>query len=119
MDNAIYLPIFRRPSNPCRSKGEIPVSQPRSSSPSAHKWIHAVPVIIFLSFFILWHFSNPVSLVIKDGRIAEIHPVEIHHLNDSYVELAILASATLPIDSSPLSLTRNNGTEALPVNKND
>lgn len=69
--------------------------------------------------FLVFYFLKAVNLVVKDGRITEIHPVKIQPLNDTtYVELAILASATSPIGSTPQNLTRNNEAEAHPVSKN-
>ncbi|KAK6246965.1 hypothetical protein QUC31_018530 [Theobroma cacao] len=113
--------------------GHLPVSLPqgkvakkeRGASksrvfPLAEKWTHAIPVVVLLSFFILWWFSRPaVTVEIKDGRIVAIHPVEMPlPLNTSQIELAILASATSPIASVPQNLT-GNGTEAHAVSESN
>ncbi|GMI94294.1 hypothetical protein HRI_003098700 [Hibiscus trionum] len=36
-------------------------------------WIHAIPLLLLLCFFILWWMSRPVNVEIKDGRIVDIH----------------------------------------------
>ncbi|KAE8687252.1 Kinase superfamily protein [Hibiscus syriacus] len=45
--------------------------------PLAEIWIHAIPLLVLLCFFILWWMSRPVNVEIKDGRIVAIHPVEM------------------------------------------
>ncbi|XP_031251559.1 uncharacterized protein LOC116109488 [Pistacia vera] len=114
MDDSSYLPLYFRRSGPRQSRSETPVSQLRSSSPSPYKLVHIIPLIVLMSFFILWWFSRPVNLVVKDGRIEEIHPTGTLSLNGAYVELAILPSAKSPVNSPPLNLTRNNETLAHP-----
>ncbi|XVF05617.1 hypothetical protein REPUB_Repub05bG0188100 [Reevesia pubescens] len=81
--------------------------------PLAERWIHAVPVIVLLSFFILWWLSRPVNVEIKDGRIVAIHHIDmpLPLTNAQNIDVAILASATSPIASVPQNLTWN-GTEA-------
>ncbi|KAK9279156.1 hypothetical protein L1049_012833 [Liquidambar formosana] len=109
-DDTSDLPIYELPrSNFGRREN--------SRSRLLEKWVHAVPVIVFLSLFILWWFSYPaVSLVIKDGRITAIHRIEIPLLfNDTHVDLTILASAAPPHASVPQKMTVNNETEAQPV----
>ncbi|OMO91403.1 hypothetical protein COLO4_18399 [Corchorus olitorius] len=88
--------------------------------PLAEGWIHAVPVIVLLSFFFLWWMSHPVHVEIKDGKIVAIHEVEMPlPLNHSEIEMTILASsATSPIASVPQNLT-GNGTETNLVSKSN
>ncbi|XP_044506456.1 uncharacterized protein LOC123226056 isoform X2 [Mangifera indica] len=112
MENSSSLPLYFRRSGARQSRLETPVSQLRSSSLSPHKFVHTIPLIVLMSFFILWWFSHPVNLVFKDGRIKEIHQTATLSLNGTYVELAILASAESPVNSTPLNLTRNNETLA-------
>ncbi|GFY99205.1 hypothetical protein Acr_13g0006060 [Actinidia rufa] len=83
----------------------------------ASKWIHLVPAIVFLCIFILiWWFSYPVNLKIKDGRIIATHKIELPQpLNETHFDLTILALATPPNGSIPQTLTPNNATEAQPV----
>ncbi|KAH7560953.1 hypothetical protein ACOSP7_016554 [Xanthoceras sorbifolium] len=114
MEDSSYLPLYsRRPgARQTRSRG-TPISHPRSSSSPAPKYVHVIPVILLLTFFILWWFSYPVNLVIKDGRIVEIVTTDemIPALDDTRVELAILASSAVsPIGliSPDLNLTTGN-----------
>ncbi|XVF20167.1 hypothetical protein REPUB_Repub11eG0175000 [Reevesia pubescens] len=77
-------------------------------------WIHAIPLLVLICFFILWWFSRPVNVEIKDGRIVAIHNVDMQLplTNNSQIDVAILqASAASPIASVPQNLT-GNGTEA-------
>ncbi|KAK4358784.1 hypothetical protein RND71_021013 [Anisodus tanguticus] len=71
------------------------------------KWIHLIPIGILLSLFILWWFSYPVMLEIRDGRIKDIHKIidEVVPLNEStaYVDLTILAMATATVSAPPLT----------------
>ncbi|XP_057954946.1 uncharacterized protein LOC131148971 [Malania oleifera] len=84
----------------------------------SEKWIHAVPVLVFLSLFILWWFSYPVNLVIKDGRITAIHRIEIPlPVNNNHFDLTILASATQPSASVSQNLISFNRTESHPVSR--
>ncbi|XP_022729222.1 uncharacterized protein LOC111284663 [Durio zibethinus] len=76
--------------------------------PLAERWIHVIPVIVLLCFFILWWLSCPVNVEIKDGRIVAIHRVDMQlPLTNSQIDVAILASATSPIASVPQNLTGN------------
>ncbi|GLT71990.1 hypothetical protein SLA2020_439660 [Shorea laevis] len=80
-------------------------------------WIHAIPLIVLICFLVLWWFSYPVNLVIKDSKITAIHEIEMPmSLNDTDdIDVAILAAAiSSPIASVPLNLTSNNETEAPP-----
>ncbi|KAL4610329.1 hypothetical protein ACB092_08G043100 [Castanea dentata] len=89
---------------------------------SAGKWVlHAIPVIVLLCFFLLWLFSyHAVKLVKEDGIITAIHQIETPvPLNDTHIDVTILAVATSPITSVPLNLTSNNETEAHLVSTTD
>jgi hypothetical protein len=57
-----------------------------------------------------------VNLVIKESKIAAVHQIEMSvSLNDTHIDVAILAAATSsPIASVPLNLTSNNETGAPP-----
>ncbi|KAI6685723.1 hypothetical protein NL676_031636 [Syzygium grande] len=79
----------------------------------AEKWLHAIPLIVLLCFFILWWFSYPVHLVIKDGSIAAIHRIEIPwEFNETRIDLSLLASASSPGAWSFQKFTRTDVTEA-------
>ncbi|XP_018632026.3 uncharacterized protein [Nicotiana tomentosiformis] len=81
------LPLHYRPNSAFRS-----ISLPTG------KWIHLIPLAVFLCLLILWWFSYPVMLEIRDGRIKEIHKIEEdvpELLNETTnVDLTILAMAT-------------------------
>ncbi|XP_030546179.1 uncharacterized protein LOC115752221 [Rhodamnia argentea] len=63
----------------------------------AENWLHVIPLFVLLCFFILWWFSYPVHLVIKDESVAAIHRIEIsRELNETRMDLALLASASSP-----------------------
>ncbi|KAK2643233.1 hypothetical protein Ddye_024996 [Dipteronia dyeriana] len=118
-ESSSLLPLYSRRPGTRQSR--------RETSP-AQKCVHVIPVILFFTFFILWWFSYPVNMAIKDGKIVEIFSTEISNemllpaaLNDTHVELAILqlASALSPIGSTPLNLTRNNETESILISKSD
>ncbi|XVF68640.1 hypothetical protein PTKIN_Ptkin11bG0017700 [Pterospermum kingtungense] len=113
--------------------GYIPVSVPagnvakkgRGASQSrvfrsAKGWVHAIPVLILLCFFILWWLSScPENVEIKDEKIVAIHHLDAPlPVTSSQIDVAILASATSPTASAPESLTWN-GTEAHLVSKID
>ncbi|KAL1817151.1 hypothetical protein DCAR_0521570 [Daucus carota subsp. sativus] len=67
------------------------------TSPASLKLIHILPLIVLLCLFILWYFSYPVNLEIKDGRLTRIKPVVMSRsLNESRVDLTILAKAASP-----------------------
>ncbi|KAK1398506.1 hypothetical protein POM88_008369 [Heracleum sosnowskyi] len=61
------------------------------------KLIHILPLIVLLCLFVLWYFSYPVNLEIKDGRLTKINRIEMSRsLNETRVDLSILAKATSP-----------------------
>ncbi|GAB2286114.1 hypothetical protein Dimus_020538 [Dionaea muscipula] len=104
---------------------------PRRSPPLPTTWygsperlIHLIPLIVLLSCFILWWFSYPVTLVIKDGQITEINRIEPlpETLNKTLVELTILASATPSNASVPVSapeiLAADNAANSQPTSAN-
>ncbi|KAI4383827.1 hypothetical protein MLD38_009624 [Melastoma candidum] len=66
-------------------------------------WVHTIPLVVLLSLFILWWFSSPVEISIKQGGFAEALRMVIQTNNtaDQKVELAILAS----LASTPMSKT--------------
>ncbi|KAL6340825.1 hypothetical protein AAG906_031935 [Vitis piasezkii] len=105
--------------------GDLPIYDPRStvgrrSRPWPEKWIHVIPVTILLIFFILWWSSYPVWVEMKDKRILSVHRIlQPQSLNNTQVDITILASTTSPIASVPQNLTRNNETVAFPVSKAD
>ncbi|XP_048324331.2 uncharacterized protein LOC125420916 [Ziziphus jujuba] len=107
-DDALDLPVYDMRFD--IEKREI--SQSRSK-----KLIHAVPLLLFLCFFILWWFSYPVNLVIKDGRIMSIQPIEMEQpLNNSitHIDLGIVAAAVSPpLPSIPQNFTGNNAAEII------
>ncbi|XVE59154.1 hypothetical protein DITRI_Ditri05aG0022800 [Diplodiscus trichospermus] len=76
--------------------------------PLAERWIHAIPFIVLLCFFILWWLSRPVNVEIKNGRIVAVHYVDMPMPHNNHqIDVAILASATSPIASIPQSLPWN------------
>jgi len=61
-----------------------------------------------------------VKLVKEDGLITAIHQIEKPvPLNDTHIDVTILAVATTPNTSVPLNLTSNNETEAHLVSTTD
>ncbi|KAF8039867.1 hypothetical protein BT93_B2164 [Corymbia citriodora subsp. variegata] len=92
----------------------------------AGKWIHVIPLIVLLCIFILWWFSYPVRVVIKDGRLVGVHQIEIsREFNETRGDLALLASASSPgawtlaallRPSNFQNFTRTNETEAPKAN---
>ncbi|KMT05416.1 hypothetical protein BVRB_7g175430 [Beta vulgaris subsp. vulgaris] len=73
------------------------------SSSSRHNWslvLHGFPLLVLLCFFLLWWFSSPVNLAIKDGRIIQSFSVQkAVSLNDTEFNLSrmtILAVAASP-----------------------
>ncbi|XP_043701031.1 uncharacterized protein LOC122651628 [Telopea speciosissima] len=60
-----------------------PISDPRSidtkKESSRHwschsgKWIHVIPLVVFICWLILWWFSHPVNVVNKDESIVSVH----------------------------------------------
>ncbi|KAA8549527.1 hypothetical protein F0562_001455 [Nyssa sinensis] len=114
MDNISDLPMHGFRSDIGRRMNS------RMRSRSSAKWIHAIPVIVLLCFFILWWFSYPIKLEIKDGRIIAVHRIEMPQplkVRDTHVDLTILASATSPNGSVPRIIMVNNETEAQPVSQ--
>ncbi|KAM7255842.1 hypothetical protein ACFE04_011583 [Oxalis oulophora] len=76
--------------------------------PRKNNWIHAIPVVVILCIFLLWCFSYPVSVEIKDFRIVAIHGIHSMPLNNTQVQLAAVVSALPPFALSPdHSLTMN------------
>ncbi|TYH09602.1 hypothetical protein ES288_A07G109300v1 [Gossypium darwinii] len=74
--------------------------------PLAEIWIHTIPLLVLLCFFILWWLSRPVNVEIKDGRIVAIHHVEMPlPLSDSQIDVSLLASAASPVASVSPNLT--------------
>ncbi|KAG4137860.1 hypothetical protein ERO13_D07G098350v2 [Gossypium hirsutum] len=74
--------------------------------PLAEIWIHTIPLLVLLCFFILWWLSRPVNVEIKDGRIVAIHHVEMPlPLSDSQIDVSLLASAASPVASVSQNLT--------------
>ncbi|MBA0757516.1 hypothetical protein Gotri_020613 [Gossypium trilobum] len=74
--------------------------------PLAEIWIHTIPLLVLLCFFILWWLSRPVNVEIKDGRIVAIHLVEMPlPLSDSQIDVSLLASAASPVASVSQNLT--------------
>ncbi|KAL4298320.1 hypothetical protein GQ457_12G029430 [Hibiscus cannabinus] len=78
--------------------------------PLAHKWVHAIPFIVFLCFFILWFLSRPaVNVEMKDGGFVAVQPLT----NSQSTGVAVvLSNKSSPIASVPPNLTLN-GTEAV------
>ncbi|KAL3750869.1 hypothetical protein ACJRO7_011798 [Eucalyptus globulus] len=84
----------------------------------AGKWIHVIPLIVLLCLFILWWFSYPVHVVIKDGRLVAIHRIEIsREFNETRADLALLASASSPGAWSFQKFTRTDVTEVPNTNQ--
>ncbi|KAH7864223.1 hypothetical protein Vadar_027135 [Vaccinium darrowii] len=84
-------------------------------------WIHAIPVIVLLSFFILWWFSYPVTLERKDGQIIGVHRIKkalpVKDTRD--VDLTILAIASSPNASIPWVPPLKSKAELKPVSPTD
>ncbi|XP_059311416.1 uncharacterized protein LOC132062982 [Lycium ferocissimum] len=98
------LPLYFNHSSVSRNR--------RISLPSwlSGKWIHLIPIGILLSLFILWWFSYPVLLEIRDGRIKDIHKIIIDEVvpeslneNTAHIDLTILAIATTTVSAPAFS----------------
>ncbi|PIN00710.1 hypothetical protein CDL12_26788 [Handroanthus impetiginosus] len=50
------------------------------------KLIHLIPVIVLLCFFILWWFSYPVNVEIKNGRITAVERVMLQNTPFSHLD---------------------------------
>ncbi|KAH1115330.1 hypothetical protein J1N35_008708 [Gossypium stocksii] len=80
--------------------------------PLPEKLVHAIPLILFLCFFILWLLSRPaVNVEMKDGKIVAIHHVDMP-LPLTDVTIMPSDSTSSPIPSVPQNLTGNE-TEAI------
>uniref|UniRef100_A0A2C9VZ36 Uncharacterized protein n=1 Tax=Manihot esculenta TaxID=3983 RepID=A0A2C9VZ36_MANES len=68
------LPLYFRPYNPLRRD----YRETLRARLASEKLVHLIPVVLLLCLFILWWFSYPaVNLIIKDGKIVEVQPVEM------------------------------------------
>ncbi|XP_038680838.1 uncharacterized protein LOC119981778 [Tripterygium wilfordii] len=112
------LPIYSPHSIRARKNRGSLLSKSRCCKPK--RYIHAIPAIVLISIFILYWFSHPVNVEIRDGRIEAIYQVdEPLSLHKSHVELAILAYAASPIPSVLQNVTGNNETQVHTVSKTD
>ncbi|KAL2470418.1 Protein kinase superfamily protein [Abeliophyllum distichum] len=109
LEGSQVLPLYNRRSGNARR--EI------SASRLSQKLIHLIPVLVLLCLFILWWFCYPVILEIKNGRIIAIHSIDTPwSLNETQVDLTILALTLPPYPSIRAIQTMNNDTAAEPVN---
>ncbi|KAL7115653.1 hypothetical protein ACP275_04G195700 [Erythranthe tilingii] len=88
IDEATVLPLFRRHSG----DGKRGVSRYRCSP---ERRAHFIPVVVILCLFILWWFSHPVYLEMKNGRMIGVSRQMIQQ--NTY--LANLASIFTPYPS--------------------
>uniref|UniRef100_A0A7N0UA49 Uncharacterized protein n=1 Tax=Kalanchoe fedtschenkoi TaxID=63787 RepID=A0A7N0UA49_KALFE len=63
--------IFLTGDHDDAASGDLPLYTPmlkkeRSQSVKPEGWIHCIPVMLMLCFFVLWMFSRPVNLVTKN-----------------------------------------------------
>ncbi|KAJ1384038.1 hypothetical protein SESBI_42885 [Sesbania bispinosa] len=104
------LPLYHLRS----TTGRREISRPRSSP--AEKWIHAIPMLVLLCLFTLWWFSFRVDVEMKDGRITAIRQIDIPLLNETRIDLTILAvAASSPIPSIPQDLLEEEETYMRPA----
>lgn len=84
-DETEDLPTF----NPLSEIGRRASRRSRSSHYSRH-WIHCIPVIVFLCFFILWWFSYPGNTAKVD-----IFLMSSHSLSPAIFNILVLYSLRL------------------------
>ncbi|KAK9127217.1 hypothetical protein Syun_016014 [Stephania yunnanensis] len=79
LEEAAYeLPIFNPESYPGKKEG------PRNRAVAySKKLVHVIPVIVLLSFSLLWCLSTPVKAKIRDGKIVSITPIQVSSMNDT------------------------------------
>ncbi|XP_042482931.1 uncharacterized protein LOC122063289 isoform X4 [Macadamia integrifolia] len=80
----------------------------RNSSCHSGKWIHVIPVIVFICWFILWWFSHP-DVEKKDGRIVAVHRFMALPMDNTRDNLPTMLPPTSSNGLAPQEL--NNGTE--------
>ncbi|KAG8387751.1 hypothetical protein BUALT_Bualt02G0053900 [Buddleja alternifolia] len=105
MDGTTHLPLYNRISGD--GNREIP------SSRRAEKLVHLIPVVLLLCLFILWWFSYPVELEIRDGRITAVYQVITQNI--PFLHLTNLATVSAPYPIISEMLIMNNGTVAEPA----
>ncbi|RVX22724.1 hypothetical protein CK203_008167 [Vitis vinifera] len=93
--------------------GDLPIYDPRSTNKK-----------LYVSELLICFYTVPclkaVWVEMKDKRILSVHRIlQPQSLNNTQVDITILASTTSPIASVPQNLTRNNETVAYPVSKAD
>ncbi|KAF8396654.1 hypothetical protein HHK36_018278 [Tetracentron sinense] len=114
MEDFTDLLVYDPRSNP----GKKETSRRRLSGDE--KWIHIIPLIVFLCMFILWWFSHPAVEVIKDGRLlATVNLIKVMPLNDTQVNHTAMPQVSEPNDLVPQKHFVNNEAETLLVNKTD
>ncbi|KAI3873210.1 hypothetical protein MKX03_031414 [Papaver bracteatum] len=129
-DDEFLLPLYVSTSsiNGGSSKKETTTSRLTRVSVS-ERWIHVIPLIVFVSVLILYWFSHPVDVQIGDGRIVTVRqmPVPEQFKNDTNggnqtalsspasvpknVEIKLLTSKTMPIKTNITS-------KAMPIKTN-
>nr|DAD26006.1 TPA_asm: hypothetical protein HUJ06_027474 [Nelumbo nucifera] len=83
------LPVFA-PSEDVDRKDNTPRNR------SSKKWVHIIPVIVLLCILILWWFSHPVNVVIKDGNIVAVNRITLQPSNDTQANNANASPLTTP-----------------------
>ncbi|KAI3890366.1 hypothetical protein MKW92_037565 [Papaver armeniacum] len=140
-DDEFLLPLYVSTSsiNGGSSKKETSTSRSTRFSVS-ERWIHVIPLIVFISVLILYWCSHPVDVQIGDGRIITVRqmPVPEQFKNDTNggnlttlsssasvpknVEIKLLTSKTMPIKtnitSKAMAIKTNTTSEAMEIKKN-
>ncbi|XP_062085892.1 uncharacterized protein LOC133791999 [Humulus lupulus] len=112
--------------------GCLPVYDPRSGlgkkemrrSLFSEKWIHAIPLLLFVTLFILFWFCYPVTVEIKNGKIIGIHRIKQNKplltviLNGTGMDIGVLSDIATTILSQdvaavPQSFTGETGTKEI------
>ncbi|KAI3965047.1 hypothetical protein MKX01_013978 [Papaver californicum] len=110
----------------------------------SQKWIHIIPLIIFISVLILYWFSHPVDVQLTDGRIVTIRQLQVpeqlkNNTNGNQttlsssatvpkeilenVEIKLLTSKTMPmiktnITSKAMQIKTNTTSKAMQIKEN-
>ncbi|MCL7043991.1 hypothetical protein MKW94_030789 [Papaver nudicaule] len=77
-DDDELLPLYVSTSSSNSINGGSSKKETSSSrSRFSQKWIHVIPLIVFISLLVLYWFSHPVDVQITDGRIVTVRQTQV------------------------------------------
>ncbi|KAI3915847.1 hypothetical protein MKX01_013303 [Papaver californicum] len=145
-DDELLLPLYISTSSSTSINGSSKkeTSTSRSRFSVSEKWIHIIPLIVFISVLILYWFSHPVDVQLRDGRIVTIRQMQVpeqlkNNTNGNQtklsssatvpkemlenVEIKLLTSKTMPmiktnITSKALQIKTNTTSKAMQIKRN-